>query len=79
MSDNAPKKRGRPRTESTIKRDELVFAALSNEQLGRQELAQKVGDSINVVYLSLVRLRTQGRVHKVRFGKYHLWTQTYQG
>lgn len=79
MNETSPKKRGRPRLASTIARDELVFAALDNEQLGRQQVADLLTDSVNAVYLSLARLQASGRVHKVRAGKLHLWTQTYQG
>ena len=73
------KGRGRPRPLSTIERDEQVYAAIGTEQRSREELATHFGVNLNIIYMSLVRLRSAGRVHKVRDGKYHLWTQTYQG
>lgn len=73
------KGRGRPRPVDTVERDERVYEALSGEQpRGRQELADEFGTSLNIIYMSLTRLRKQGRVHIVRSGKYHLWTQTYR-
>lgn len=73
------KGRGRPRPLETIERDEQVYAALAQEQRSREDLAKQFGVNLNIIYMSLIRLRRDGRVHKVRSGKYHLWTQTYQG
>jgi predicted Rossmann fold nucleotide-binding protein DprA/Smf involved in DNA uptake len=71
--------RGRPRPLGTIERDEQVYAALGNGPAGRAELALHFGVNVNIIYMSLIRLRKAGRVDKVRDGKYHRWTQTYQG
>lgn len=73
------KGRGRPRPLDTIDRDEQVYAALAQEQRSREDLAKQFGVNLNIIYMSLIRLRRAGRVHKVRDGKFHLWTQTYQG
>ena len=73
------KGRGRPRPLSTIERDEAVYELLSGEWKSRQELADRLQVNSNIIYMSLVRLRNAGRALKVRDGKYHRWTQTYQG
>lgn len=66
--------RGRPRPDFTKDRDEQVFYALHvNGPTARQELANIFGVNVNIIYLSLVRLRTAGRVEKIRRGKHHLW------
>lgn len=68
--------RGRPRPADTVNRDEQVFAALALAPRGREDLAREFGVNLNIIYMSLIRLRKQGRVQPVRDGKYHLWTQT---
>lgn len=73
------KGRGRPRPADTIERDEQVFRALADGPRGREAIAAEFGVNVNIIYMSLVRLRRAGRVHTVRDGKYHLWIQTYQG
>jgi hypothetical protein len=73
------KGRGRPRPADTIERDEQVFRALASGMRGREDLAAEFGVNVNIIYMSLVRLRRDGRVHKVRDGKFHRWIQTYQG
>jgi transposase len=66
--------RGRPRPEFTVNRDEEVFDYLvSHGASGRQKIAEDFGVNVNIVYLSLHRLRRQGRAEKVRNGKFHLW------
>lgn len=73
------KGRGRPRPVATIERDEQVHAALKDGMRGREDLAAEFGVNVNIIYMSLIRLRRAGRVHKVRDGKFHRWTQTFQG
>lgn len=62
-------RRGRPRSQEAIARDEAVFAALDNgAQLTRNEIAEKVGFAGGLTYLSIYRLRREGRVLKVSDG-----------
>lgn len=70
------KGRGRPRPVSAIERDEAVFLLLSGDPKNLHEMAEYLGVNDNMLYLSLTRLRTAGRVMKVRAGKRHLWTHT---
>lgn len=70
------KGRGRPRPVSTLERDEEVFKMLNDAPRSRQQLADYLGVNLNIVYMSLIRLRRAGRVTRVRNGKYHLWMQT---
>jgi predicted ArsR family transcriptional regulator len=66
--------RGRPRPTSTIERDEQVFLTLHNNgPTSRAQIAEWLGVNVNVIYLSLTRLRTAQRVEKIRRGKHHLW------
>lgn len=66
--------RGRPRPTATIERDEQVFLALHNNgPTSRAQVADWFGVNVNIVYLSLNRLRNAGRIEKIRRGKHHLW------
>ena len=66
--------RGRPRPEFTMERDEKVFYALHvNGPTSRTALAEMFGVNVNIIYLSLDRLRKVGRIEKIRRGKFHLW------
>lgn len=66
--------RGRPRPPFTMTRDEEVFNYLAERgPAGRASVARDFGVNVNIIYLSLGRLRKQGRVAKVRQGAYHLW------
>lgn len=68
------KGRGRPRPGFTITRDEEIFAALAESgPLNRVSMSGRFGVNVNIVYLSLTRLRKAGRVKTVRDGKRHLW------
>lgn len=67
--------KGRPRPAFTLERDEAVYAALSGQH-SREQLAADFGVNLNLIYLSLDRLRAAGRVEKVRSGKSHLWQRT---
>lgn len=66
-------KRGRPRPQSTIDRDAEVLAALEDGPRSRSDLATSVGVNVNVMYLTLRRLRDAGQVGTYRHGKQHLW------
>lgn len=67
----AERRRGRPRPEATIARDQQVFDALT-EPKTKKELAEATGLPGNEVYLSIYRLRTGGQITKVE-GKAHTW------
>lgn len=68
--------RGRPRPATTIQRDEEVAGALAEKPLTRDEIASKLNMGKNHVYLSLHRLKTSGRVQRVRSGSSHTWELT---
>lgn len=49
--------RGRPRPDETIKRDEVVLAAIAEKPGTRKELVERLPDMTgNAIYLSLYRL-----------------------
>lgn len=55
--------RGRPRPQSTIDRDATVLRHLrKNGPLTRNQIAESLGLSKSVAYLSLSRLRAEGQV-----------------
>lgn len=66
-------KRGRPRPQSTIDRDAQVLAGLEDGPRSRSDLAAMAGVNVNVMYLTLCRLRDAGQVGTYRRGKQHLW------
>lgn len=60
------KRRGRPRPQGTISRDEAVFKALADAggPVTREQLATSLDMQSSFIYLSLYRLREQGRVRR---------------
>lgn len=67
-------RRGRPRSEETIQRDETVLRTLTEHARTKEQLAQDLGLKDTHVYLSLWRLRRDGKVEKVTDGDVrHLW------
>lgn len=58
--------RGRPRPSATLERDEKVFEFLSTGGKTRPAVAEAFELSIAEAYLSLARLRTDGRVKSER-------------
>lgn len=68
-------RRGRPRPETTITRDNEIFDYLASAESGmtRSDLVEKTGLTANEVYLSLHRLRKDGRIERTRQGANHLW------
>lgn len=55
--------RGRPRPQETVRRDNLVRQHLSiNGPMTRNQLAESLGLSLSLTYLSLSRLRVAGLV-----------------
>jgi predicted Rossmann fold nucleotide-binding protein DprA/Smf involved in DNA uptake len=70
-------RRGRPRSEETIQRDEVILKALGNGPRTKEQLAQDLGLKDTHVYLSLWRLRRDAKVEKVTDGDVrHLWRVT---
>jgi predicted Rossmann fold nucleotide-binding protein DprA/Smf involved in DNA uptake len=71
----APARRGRPRAQETISRDEKVLVALTNEPKTKNVLVEELGMKPSAVYLSLYRLRRDGHVEKVNEHGVdrHLW------
>lgn len=62
-------RRGRPRSQEAMNRDEAVFETLNDGvQLTRNEIAEKVGFTGGLTYLSLYRLQREGRVVRVADG-----------
>lgn len=62
----ATKRRGRPRPQGTIARDERVHQALveAGGPVTREDLASRLDMQSSFVYLSLYRLREQGKVER---------------
>lgn len=71
----APRRRGRPRSPQTVERDERVLAALRvGDQLTKAQLVADLDLSPNMVYLSLWRLRREGRVvRESTASERHVW------
>lgn len=69
-------RRGRPRPQSTIDRDQQVLQALADGGKTREDLVTATGLGKNQVYLSLYRLRVAGQVERTRDGGKHLWKST---
>ena len=76
------KRKGRPRPETTIERDakalELIKASGANG-ITRTQLAEELsvdGATVdgNTAYLSLFRLRKDGKIVRGRNGADHVWT-----
>jgi len=68
----AAARRGRPRPEHTIAQDEKVFAALTGPKT-RAQLTTDTELGPNQVYLSLYRLKRDGRIVRTRQGGDHVW------
>lgn len=67
-------RRGRPRPQETRDRDEAVFEKLV-EPMTREALVEATGTAPKLVYLSLYRLRRDGRVARTRENGAHLWSR----
>lgn len=68
-------RRGRPRSQDTITRDEQVLAAFpeGDGTITRGQLAEATGLPENSVYLSLHRLKRDGRIQRERTNGAHVW------
>lgn len=70
-------RRGRPRSDDTLKRDASVLEQLRAGEKTREELATALDETPNLVYLSLYRLRRSGQVERRRNDKgAHVWGVT---
>jgi predicted ArsR family transcriptional regulator len=57
--------RGRPRPQDTINRDEKVYQLLSNKgPLTRTQIAEELGVTPGIAYMSLFRLKKEGYVER---------------
>jgi site-specific DNA-cytosine methylase len=65
--------RGRPRPGETVERDRRVFETLAGAGKTREALATELDMEPKLVYLSLYRLRRDGRVERVRQDGAHFW------
>jgi hypothetical protein len=64
MSETRPR-RGRPRPQENIERDETIYDLLKNRgPKTRNEVAQETGLTHSLTYLALDRLRRSGRVRR---------------
>lgn len=70
-----PPRRGRPRPAATVERDNKVFEVLGTNALTRDEIANLVGVSSDSAYLSLHRLRREGRVQREAGGAGARWSR----
>lgn len=73
--------RGRPRPDETVERDNVIMRSLEEagtDGLSRDALVEKLGGDIKpgLVYLSLYRLRKDGRVRSGRANGKHMWYTT---
>lgn len=71
------RKRGRPRTQEVIDRDELVFQAIagSDRAVTKYEITAGTGVLITKVYMSLRRLALADRIARVYVvNKQHYWS-----
>jgi len=55
-------KRGRPRPQDVIDRDDVVLKAIAKDGSTNAELAEATGLAKNEVYLSVFRLRRDGKI-----------------
>lgn len=68
-------RRGRPRPQETIERDELVLSLIVNQPLSRNQIVTLTGVGPSRVWLSLNRLREKGLAKICASGRgYPVWT-----
>lgn len=74
VADDKPKSgRGRPKSAEVKERDERVYDAIAAGPKTRAELEEELGLTGNDAYMSLFRLRTDGRIQRKRVGGNHVW------
>ena len=59
-------KRGRPRPQDAVERDEKVYTFVTDEPVTVRDIVAESGLERSHVYLSLIRLREQRRVDRVK-------------
>lgn len=72
------RRRGRPRPDATLKRDEHVYEVLTSP-MTKNTVAEVAGISRSEAYLSLWRLRYNKRVRSIRNGSTHTWERVPEG
>lgn len=70
-----PSRRGRPRSQETVERDERVLTVLrENGPTTKEQLVEALGMTPEKVYLSLWRLRKESKVERTSSsGTRHVW------
>jgi predicted Rossmann fold nucleotide-binding protein DprA/Smf involved in DNA uptake len=69
-----PRRRGRPRSAHTVERDQRVLSALNDGPRTKEQLVAELSLAPQLVYLSLWRLRREGRVSRAATGtERHIW------
>jgi hypothetical protein len=68
-------KAGRPRAQDTIDRDKLIYDLVSRTGVTRNYIIGETGYTPKLVYLSLNRLKRQGRVAVRRKGSLYIWSR----
>lgn len=71
-------RRGRPRPQATVERDERVYQLLRAEgRLTREQIAEKLSITPSIAYMSLFRLKRDGYAQRVanvgEDAKSHAW------
>lgn len=64
-SEAQPSRRGRPRPQDVLQRDDRTLELLREGPKTRNELAEALGVKPDTAYLSLYRLRRAGQVEKI--------------
>jgi predicted transcriptional regulator len=64
MTEDVKARRGRPRPQDTLNRDDQVHQLLSKGPLTKTQIAEKLGIESSHAYLSLFRLQREGRVER---------------
>lgn len=74
-SETKSERRGRPRSQETIDRDNQVLEVIKGaaDAPTREQLAEATGLEPNKVYLSLYRLQRDGAIVRGREGGKHVW------
>jgi predicted Rossmann fold nucleotide-binding protein DprA/Smf involved in DNA uptake len=73
-AESATRRRGRPRSPEAVARDEQVLTALKDGPLSKAQLVEQLQLQPQHVYLSLWRLRREGRVVRESGGaERHSW------
>lgn len=66
-------RKGRPRPQDVVARDQAVFDVLATQGLARETIAERTGFTPNSVYLSLWRLKRDSRVERIKHEGNWVW------